>query len=620
MLDDMLDGLSGRPDTVLVESCPARPSTAPELSSSSFTPPGHSVVVPYPPREIYSRMSKFVILVVDFSEAVLLSEGTPITFQALKSGIAEALGTDAEVKLVEMIMSSYTGLSRNPIQNDADLCDFYGAVQAETSSNEKAPSKTDILADISGWLKRDLEDPLVILGVQQLREHYEEVIASHVRKIEELQKGNSKLREKLKEREEDLSSLTGQLANKLSASEKDIAKRVKGELDEKLKAYEAKVAEKEKQLKAQLKQKGQQIVAQQREISDVRRELEKTREDLHSSEALVKEHLQTVSEQNARIDELIAECERLMKEGVVHAALCPTTLDETMGENPSRRQSLRVSRSSSRRASVESAATRRSSVASVKPIEERSRFTFTVPHISDKIESKIEIRSSFATIVSVDATSTGNDALSCGIRYQKGRPYLSEEVNDITGLEFAQVELFPCGDITSRDGWCAIKLRVPNRTKIRWSVTIGRQQKGPRVDVFEESLWWCRYGLLWANFCPIASLSEGGDDDDSDHDLTVTVEIHSARVIEEGDISDAESTASSGSAPGRCLACGKELASLHTTAVARAQSVTMPEEDAYPVQSKRILTRAIVGSIFRELSTPHLTYVHVPLRESAFED
>ncbi|KAF4714382.1 hypothetical protein FOZ62_027295 [Perkinsus olseni] len=420
MLDDMLDGSSGRPDTVLVESFPARPSTAPELSSSSFTPPGHSVAVPYPPREIYSQMSKFVILVVDFSEAVLLSEGTPITFQALKSGIAEALGTDAEVKLVEMIMSSYTGLSRNPIQNDADLCDFYGAVQAETSSNEKAPSKTDIL-------------------VQQLREHYEEVIASHVRKIEELQKGNSKLREKLKEREEDLSSLTGQLANKLSASEKDIAKRVKGELDEKLKAYEAKVAEKEKQFKAQLKQKGQQIVAQQREISDVRRELEKTREDLHSSEALVKEHLQTISEQNARIDELIAECERLMKEGVAHAALCPTTLEETMGEHPSRRESLRISRSSSRRASVESAATRRSSVASFKHFEQRSRFTFTVPNISDKIE-----------------------------RYQKGRPYLSEEVNDITGLEFAQVEFFPRGDITSRDGWCAIKLRVPNRTKVRW--------------------------------------------------------------------------------------------------------------------------------------------------------
>ncbi|KAF4729990.1 hypothetical protein FOZ62_031328, partial [Perkinsus olseni] len=347
----------------------------------------------------------------------------------------------------------------------------------------------------------------------QLREHYEEVIASHVRKIEELRKGNSKLREKLKEREEDLSSLTGQLANKLSASEKDIAKRVKGELDEKLKAYEAKVAEKEKEFKAQLKQKGQQIVAQQREISDVRRELEKTREDLRSSEALVKEHLQTISEQNARIDELIAECERLMKEGVAHAALCPTTLEETMGENPSRRQSLRVSRSSSRRASVESAATRRSSVASVKPFEQRFRFTFTVPNISDKIE-----------------------------RYQKGRPYLSEEVNDITGLEFAQVEFFPREDITSRDGWCAIKLRVPNRTKVRWSVTISRQQKGPRVDVFEESLWWCRYGLLWANFCPVSALlSEGGNNDDSNDDLLVTVEVHSARVIEDGDISDAES-------------------------------------------------------------------------------
>ncbi|KAF4670385.1 hypothetical protein FOL47_002062 [Perkinsus chesapeaki] len=533
------------------ETC--RPVTAPEF------PIDRGIAVPYPPREIYNQMFKFLVLVVDFSEAVLLGEETPLTFQALKSGIAEALGVDAEIKLVEMIISSYTGLSRIPIETDSDLCEFYDNVQCETSGNEKTPSKTDLM-------------------IRQLKDEYETIIAGHLRRIDELQMEKNALETRVSEMEEDLGGLTAQYSTKLTAAEKDITKRVKGEFKEKMKAFEAEVAQKEKEFKTQLKQRGEQLAAQRREIGEVRKELQEVQEGLKYNESLVEENTKIIADRDARIEELLDECERLKQEhghGETHATLCPSHLGELSGGGGSRRGSLSALRSSSRRSSKVSEASRRSSLASTKATEKRSRFTFTVPSISDKIQ-----------------------------RYQKGRPYLSEEVTDLTGLDFAQVEFFPNGDVTSRNGWCAIKMRVPNRTKIRWSVSIGRQHKGPRVDVFEESLWWCRYGLLWANFCQISKLL--GEVTDDKDELAVTVEIHSARVVEDDEPSDEESTASSQSLPGRCLACGKELnhglqEAPQVIAEVKALFTLTLRGDVYRVQLKPIPICITVTSISPEV-------------------
>ncbi|EER11606.1 hypothetical protein Pmar_PMAR009818 [Perkinsus marinus ATCC 50983] len=197
------------------------------------------------------KKSKFVVLVVDLSDAVLMSENEPITLEALKSDVAEALGVDAKVKVIETIMSSYTGLLRAPIETDDDLADLYGAVHCcenASSGGKKRASKADLL-------------------ILQLRDEYEVTIDGHLKEIEMLTGEKSKLEGKLKTMEQEMVELTGQLSHKLEAAEKDITKRVKSEFDEKLKAYENEVAEKEKKFKAQLKEKTQQILVQQQEVN-----------------------------------------------------------------------------------------------------------------------------------------------------------------------------------------------------------------------------------------------------------------------------------------------------------------------------------------------------------------
>ena len=58
------------------------------------------------------------------------------------------------------------------------------------------------------------------------------------------------------------------------------------------------------------------------------------------------------------------------------------------------------------------------------------------------------------------------------------------------------IEFFPRGDSTSYDGFCAVKLRVPDNTKLRWTISIGEINGGPRCDHYERHLWWCRSGVV----------------------------------------------------------------------------------------------------------------------------
>ena len=47
---------------------------------------------------------------------------------------------------------------------------------------------------------------------------------------------------------------------------------------------------------------------------------------------------------------------------------------------------------------------------------------------------------------------------------------LSFEPSEVDDM---MIEFFPRGDSTSYDGFCAVKIRVPDNTKIRWSFQIG---------------------------------------------------------------------------------------------------------------------------------------------------
>lgn len=86
--------------------------------------------------------------------------------------------------------------------------------------------------------------------------------------------------------------------------------------------------------------------------------------------------------------------------------------------------------------------------------------------------------------------------------FEKGRLVQSPEF-DVTDLGKVQIEFFPTGDVNSKEGWCSFRLRVPHDTRVRWRAFIGSKVLGPRTDSYNKKQWWCRYGIVWLNFCTI---------------------------------------------------------------------------------------------------------------------
>lgn len=94
--------------------------------------------------------------------------------------------------------------------------------------------------------------------------------------------------------------------------------------------------------------------------------------------------------------------------------------------------------------------------------------------------------------------------------FQRGRCLQSPEFEMPAkyGGGVAQFEFFPHGDFQAREGWCSFRLRIPNKTKLWWCAYLGNLKVGPRVDVFDEKLWWNKYGLQWLNFCTVVDLQK----------------------------------------------------------------------------------------------------------------
>ena len=57
-------------------------------------------------------------------------------------------------------------------------------------------------------------------------------------------------------------------------------------------------------------------------------------------------------------------------------------------------------------------------------------------------------------------------------KWERGRAIHSPEFC-LESVDDMMIEFFPRGDSTSYDGFCAVKIRVPDNTKIRWSFQIG---------------------------------------------------------------------------------------------------------------------------------------------------
>merc|ERR1719375_2056399 len=107
-------------------------------------------------------------------------------------------------------------------------------------------------------------------------------------------------------------------------------------------------------------------------------------------------------------------------------------------------------------------------------------------------------------------------------KWERGRAIHSPEFC-LESVDDMMIEFFPRGDSTSYDGFCAVKIRVPDNTKIRWSFQIGEILGGPRCDHYERHLWWCRSGVVWNNFCTEYDLERQIDENDQ---LTCVFQLH----------------------------------------------------------------------------------------------
>jgi hypothetical protein len=107
-------------------------------------------------------------------------------------------------------------------------------------------------------------------------------------------------------------------------------------------------------------------------------------------------------------------------------------------------------------------------------------------------------------------------------KWERGRAIHSPEFC-LESVDDMMIEFFPRGDSTSYDGFCAVKIRVPDNTKIRWSFQIGEILGGPRCDHYERHLWWCRSGVVWNNFCTEYDLERQIDQNDQ---LTCVFQLH----------------------------------------------------------------------------------------------
>lgn len=79
-----------------------------------------------------------------------------------------------------------------------------------------------------------------------------------------------------------------------------------------------------------------------------------------------------------------------------------------------------------------------------------------------------------------------------------------------------QIEFFPSGEVNSRPGWCSLRLRIPDGSRLRWRVKVGQREFDVRDDHYDSKQWfaaqvgwlgwalrWNRYGIQCLNFCQV---------------------------------------------------------------------------------------------------------------------
>lgn len=418
------------------------------------------------------RRWKLLITVIDCSKSSRL-HNPPRSIHMLKARLSAAVGVENSAlegaASAETIVTGINGPQRKPLEHDDDLQEFWDHVRSERS--DKSSTITNHLQ--SPMLKAYPSNPLTptqavvaALGVvneepgSMEEESVEECVGPTLEEVEarcraaedqvaQCQEEIAELQFRLSTTEEELEQ-TRQACATLEEQNLDYLRRFEEQLDQR---REEILRQTEEKFKATMMTQAQQIADAESHRRRLEGELRLNQEKVKQLESSNREQRRVAAQALASVEDSRTQKEEHLRQIAAKSA---------------RVKQLEYIAQSWRR-----------------KVDEMSRCRL-------KEFSESEACSTFR-ILNVSSKLT---------EFPKGRLVQSPEF-EVPNLGRVQFEFCPTGDMKSRDGWCSLRLRVPDRSHVRWIARIGTKDYGPRTDYYDQSHWWNRYGIVWLNLCPV---------------------------------------------------------------------------------------------------------------------
>ncbi|CAD7947952.1 unnamed protein product [Amoebophrya sp. A120] len=456
--------------TRAVNKSPQRPGTAhgryqvlkagPTMGANMVTPLCKTHVKKPPP------FNNFLVFVVDVEDAERMQAAK--TVQELSEDILDALGLKLpHGKELQAIYSGYEGPERISISSDGDLVDYYARFSSSGNENEdsgydarKDPELQDVI--------RELEKMRLggILTKMQM--------TKYLRLLGDSRMFFLKTQKELSQTREELFDLQESMPAKIELAAKRAVDKREAEL---FKQFEQEKAT----LLAKIREETQKMIGPLRDaaekskaaLKELQKEYQNKKAELSKTQTKLEGMEETVRTADSRAQEL-GEQLRAAEQQIAEDAARKTQLEQQLAEAIDVIDSNGLERPGSSSSSGEQDGGKNS----------KNKFLWNIPKIQTKVSWPRE-----RSICSSD-----------------------KKLQDLSSVV---IEFYPGGVEASFPGYCALRLHVPDRTRLKWSVIFGKNQKthdcGQRSDDFAKDLWWCRNGILWPNVCKLEDIKRNID-------------------------------------------------------------------------------------------------------------
>merc|ERR550537_821208 len=420
-----------------------------------------------------------MIFALDLGQAHKKQSKLPKTLDDFKHKICESLGVECDDQRVEAIFAGYDGADdggvRQPIDTDEQFRTFMNTVESEpeavaNDNEEESELVRSLRAEIASLTRENARAAKTYEAqIKSLKDEvteYKKRLVAMKQEIEDLR--TTFQRKLLKEQ-----GLRQQVEQQLE-KQKAETQKVKEQLEKVSAVYEEKMRVQKEKFDEEKKRLMTVVSKQKEEIERKAEQIAQLEEEVESLKARVAELEDTVQQLEAKNQKLEKEVERL-----------------TLLTKQQRRinDELKQKYEDVRAKLAKSEQTAELIVQEPHPF----KFEWTIPGIRQKLE-----------------------------KWERGRSCHSPQFS-LEGVNDMMIEFFPRGDLNSYEGFTAVKVRVPDGTRVRWSFAVGEIWSGPRCDLYERHLWWCRSGVVWNNFCTVYDLERQIDETDT---VTAVFELH----------------------------------------------------------------------------------------------